>query len=204
MFNLCFLFSLTLHIVPYETWYNNLHQCTIWYVPVLFHMFSYAKKSYSAVLKVSEANVSLTSAAISFCFRIPFNTLNLLNCKLCLDCGTWVLHVCVIVDIWNPRSSRWKKPECFQLGGLKKKGKKIPLQPKMILLILKTLYHNQPYTTNISHLISNSLNTPSHSTSTHSLFACPFAHTPTHTPDSVPNHKFQQKTKTNWGNKSQH
>lgn len=116
-------YTLLLRININETWYNNLHQCIVWYVPILLHMFSYAKTSYSAVLKVSEANVSLTSAAISFCFQIPFNILNLLNCKLCLDCGTWVLHVCVIVDIWNPRSSCWKKLECFQLGGLKKMKK---------------------------------------------------------------------------------
>lgn len=122
--------SCTTHCCSVSTSTKHLRQYIIWYVPILFHMFSYAKRSYSAVLKVSEANVSLTSAAISFCFQIPFNTLNLLNCKLCLDCGTWVLHVCVIVDIWNPCSSCWKKPECFQLGGLKKKRKKNPSAAK--------------------------------------------------------------------------
>lgn len=85
----------------------------------------------------------------------------------------------------------------FPVGWTEKKENKIPLQPKLMLLILKTLYHNQPYTTNISHLISMTVS--SHSTSTHSHFACPLTHTPTHTPDSVPNHKFQLKTKNKLG-----
>lgn len=167
-------------------------------------MFSYAKRSYSAVLKVSKANVSLTSAALSFCFQIPFNTLNLLNCKLCLDCGTWVLHVCVIVDIWNLCSSCWKKPECFQLGGLKKKGKKIPLQPKLTSHTKNT--HNQLYTTNISYLISVTVSWYTLSFHLHTLTLCVPIRTHSYTHSwfcSKPQIPTENK-KTNWGNKSQH
>lgn len=70
-------------------------------VPIYFQMFSSGKRSHSAGLILSDANLSLASAAFSFCFQIPFNNLNLLNCRLCLDCGTWALHVRVLLQIYD-------------------------------------------------------------------------------------------------------
>lgn len=67
-YNTCFL------CINYEEWRNILHPFksrswkNMWYVPIVFQMFSCGKGSCSAVLKPSDANLSLKSAAFSFCF----------------------------------------------------------------------------------------------------------------------------------------
>lgn len=39
---------------------------------------------------------------VSYRCQIPLNSLILLNCKLCFDCGTWVRHVCIFFRHISP------------------------------------------------------------------------------------------------------
>lgn len=63
-----------------------------------------------------------------------------------------------------------------------------------MFFLKKNLFRNQPYTTNVSHLISINVSQSALSFHLHTLAVCVCPHTLLHT-SSVPNHKFKQKTK---------
>lgn len=166
----------------------------MWYVPITFYMFSCGKRSYSAALKVSDANVSICSFFLLFS-KLP---LTLSICWIA-NCVWIVAHgycICVYYRRYmRPLQFLLEDTRVFPVGCTKYKQKKIPLQAKIRLPVLKTLCHKQLYTTYISHLITMNISQSTLSVQLHTRSVCFPTYTPLHTPASVPNHKFKQKIK---------
>lgn len=135
-----------------------------------------------------------------FAFRFP---LTISTCWTA-DCVWIAAHghcMCVCYCRYmTPSQLLLEDARVFPFGWTEKK--KIPLQPKIRLPIIIiiiwgfffNLFHNQPYTTNVSHLISINVSQSALSFHLHTLTVCVSPHTLLHT-SSVPNHKFKQKTK---------
>lgn len=145
--------------INYKTQYNILHQCRIrwwnnmWYVPIIFHMFSCGKRSYSAALKVSDAVF-----------------------------GLWHMVTACYCRYMRPLQFLLEDTSVF--SWVHQKQKKIPLQAKIRLPIQKTLYHNQLYTTYISHLITMNISQSTLSFQLDTRSVCFPMHTPLHTHSS--------------------
>lgn len=166
--------------------------------PAHFHMLSDGKRSHSAGLIPRGCKPSASRLQLfPFASRFPFNNLNLLNCTLCLDCGTWALHVRMLLQIYDTLTVFAGRRQSVSIW-VDREQKKIPLQSKITThnnnnenknnkkaLSSPTLHHKHLPLNDSKCLPIHPLIPPPHTCS-----VCPFTHTPL-----VPNHKFKQKTK---------